>query len=391
MKKILFLSVFFASIYSFAQTEQQVIKETIENYKSHQTMSYDVEYSMKFFDGDEPVTINSSVLIKKQNEDTIFQSKFLYNRIDSSVNIIKYYVPPFLYIIDKNEEKIIKSNASKGESYISFITGNIDGDVLGVYFSDIEKLKKKLENANNILSYSDSSDLLKIEISFPDDDDFYDQKEVLYIEKTKKIIQKITYQVKYKDQIQQNIWSINNVKFDQTKDSDFDSIVSNHFKTYKIEDYKPLTEEDYKLLEDGAAAPTIVGTIYPDYNKTIDLKYDKITILDFWYTSCMPCIKAIPHLNALVEKYKGEIKIIGVNPFEYQSHKKEKIEEFLIRTPIDYSILLTEDIPQAFNVRAFPTLYIIDCNGKVRYSQIGLSDNTYEDLNEILGKLINER
>lgn len=391
MKKILFLSVFFASVYSFAQTEQQVIKETIENYKSHQTMSYDVEYSMKFFDGDEPVTINSSVLIKKQNEDTIFQSKFLYNRIDSSVNIIKYYVPPFLYIIDKNEEKIIKSNASKGESYISFITGNIDGDVLGVYFSDIEKLKKKLENANNILSYSDSSDLLKIEISFPDDDDFYDQKEVLYIEKTKKIIQKITYQVKYKDQIQQNIWSINNVKFDQTKDSDFDSIVSNHFKTYKIEDYKPLTEEDYKLLEDGAAAPTIVGTIYPDYNKTIDLKYDKITILDFWYTSCMPCIKAIPHLNALVEKYKGEIKIIGVNPFEYQSHKKEKIEEFLIRTPIDYSILLTEDIPQAFNVKAFPTLYIIDSNGKVRYSQIGLSDNTYEDLNEILGKLINER
>lgn len=391
MKKILFLSVFFASIYSFAQTEQQVIKETIENYKSHQTMSYDVEYSMKFFDGDEPVTINSSVLIKKQNEDTIFQSKFLYNRIDSSINIIKYYAPPFLYVIDKNEEKIIKSNTSKGESYISFITGNIDGDVLGVYFSDIEKLKKKLENANNILSYSDSSDLLKIEISFPDDDDFYDQKEVLYIEKTKKIIQKITYQVKYKDQIQQNIWSINNVKFDQTKDSDFDSIVSNHFKTYKIEDYKPLTEEDYKLLEDGAAAPTIVGTIYPDYNKTIDLKYDKITILDFWYTSCMPCIKAIPHLNALVEKYKGEIKIIGVNPFEYQSHKKEKIEEFLIRTPIDYSILLTEDIPQAFNVKAFPTLYIIDSNGKVRYSQIGLSDNTYEDLNEILGKLINER
>ncbi len=391
MKKILFLSVFFASIYSFAQTEQQVIKETIENYKSHQTMSYDVEYSMKFFDGDEPVTINSSVLIKKQNEDTIFQSKFLYNRIDSSINIIKYYAPPFLYVIDKNEEKIIKSNTSKGESYISFITGNIDGDVLGVYFSDIEKLKKKLENANNILSYSDSSDLLKIEISFPDDDDFYDQKEVLYIEKTKKIIQKITYQVKYKDQIQQNIWSINNVKFDQTKDSDFDSIVSNHFKTYKIEDYKPLTEEDYKLLEDGAAAPTIVGTIYPDYNKTIDLKYDKITILDFWYTSCMPCIKAIHHLNALVEKYKGEIKIIGVNPFEYQSHKKEKIEEFLIRTPIDYSILLTEDIPQAFNVKAFPTLYIIDSNGKVRYSQIGLSDNTYEDLNEILGKLINER
>lgn len=391
MKKIIFLSVFFASIHSFAQTEQQVIKETIGNYKSHQTMSYDVEYSMKFFDGDEPVTINSSVLIKRQNEDTIFQSKFLYNRIDSSVNIIKYYASPFLYVIDKNEEKIIKSNASKGESYISFITGNIDGDALGVYFSDIENLKKKLENPKNILSYSDSSSLLKIEISFPDDDDFYARKEVLYIEKTKKIIQKITYQAKYKDQIQQNIWSINNVKFDQTKDSDFDSIVSKYFETYKIEDYKPLTEEDYKLLENGATAPTIVGTIYPDYYKTIDLKYDKITILDFWYTSCMPCIKTIPHLNALNEKYKGKIKIIGVNPFEYQSHKQEKIEKFLIRTPIDYSILLTENIPQAFNVRAFPTLYIIDSNGKVKYSQIGLSDNTYEDLNEILEKLINER
>ena len=31
-----------------------------------------------------------------------------------------------------------------------------------------------------------------------------------------------------------------------------------------------------------------------------------VVIVDFWATWCLPCIETIPHINGLVEKFKGE-------------------------------------------------------------------------------------
>lgn len=390
MKKI--ISIIFILITSqlFAQSHKQIVDEMIKKYQSHQSISYDIDYSIKYFDSDESFLINSRVYIEKDNRDSVFHSKFLYNRSDSLMNIIKYYNPPYLYIIDINREKIIKSDASKGANYIGGITGSVDGSVKDTYFLNIDALSKKLKSRKENINIGDSLNFLKIEIFYPDEGDLYDGKEVIYIDKADKTISKLTYQVKYKDQIQRNVWSLSNIKFDQLKDIDFDRRVTNYMNRFTIEDYEPPTEDDFKLLEIGSAAPKITGTLFPDYEKNIELNYDKITILDFWYTSCMPCIETIPHLNSLQEKYRNSIEVVGVNPVEYKEKDEERISAFLNRTPIDYTILLPEKVPLEFNIRAYPTLYIIDAKGRVRYSKIGLSEDTYEVLDEVLSKLTDE-
>lgn len=390
MKQILFLLLILINFQLFSQSKEneQLINETILKYKSYNSVSYDVEYMIKFFDSDEPNFVNSNVWIIKDPLDTIFKSKFVYNIRDSIVNNFKYYNSPYLNVISLNEEKVVRFDASKGHT--SPITGNIDGAVLKIYFSDIERLERKINNTKNKVKYLDTVNFLKITILYPDDEDFHDFEESVFIDKTTQIISKITYQVKYKDQIQKNSWLISNVEFDQLNDYEFENRIGKYLKKFKLEDYKPLTEEDYKLLDNGATAPKITGNIFPNYDKTIELNTDKIVILDFWYTSCMPCIKTIPHLNKLKEKFKDKIEIIGVNPIENKEKHKEKIENFIKRTPMDYPIFLVESIPSEYNIRAYPTLYILDKNRKVRYSKIGLSDNTYEELDKILNELLNE-
>ena len=390
MKKILlFLFILFNfQLFSQSNENEQLINETIIKYKSYNSVSYDVEYMIKFFDSDEPNFVNSNVWIIKDPLDTIFKSKFVYSRRDSTVNIFKYYNSSYLNVISLNEEKIVRFDASKGHT--SPVTGNIDGDVLNIYFSDIDRLQKKLKNVENKKLYLDTANFLKITIKYPDDEDFHDREESVYIDKTNQTIQRITYQARYKDQIQKNSWVLSNIVFNQIKFSDFENRIGKYLKTFKSEDYKPLTEADYKLLDNGATAPTIIGKIFPNYDKTLELTVDKVVILDFWYTSCFPCIKTIPHLNKLKEKFKDKIEIIGVNPIENTEKHKEKIENFIKRTPMNYPIFLVESIPSAYNIRAYPILYILDKNRKVRYSKIGFSDNIYEELDKILNELINE-
>ncbi len=380
---ILFLSF---NVFSQSNANRVVLEETIKKYKSHSAITYDVDFAIKFFDDEALNYVHSNVNIIKDKIDTIFNSKFSYGRVDTSINVIKYYNYPYLYVIDLTNKKIERSDASKGQIYD--VTGNIDGDVLKSNFASVEKLEKKLNDPENNVTYLDTSNFLKITINYPDKDEIYGCEESIYIDKEKKIITKKSYQAKYKDQIQRNSWLFKNIVFDEIGESNLKSNMNKYLDSFPIEDYKPPTDEDYKLLDTGMLAPKISGTIFPNYEKVSALNFEKITLIDFWYTSCMPCINAIPHLNKLYKKYGNKIDVIGINPYEVSKKDSEKIYNFLRRTPIDYPIYLVDTIPSDYNIKAYPTLYIIDKKGLVRYSKIGLSENMYNELDEVISDLL---
>ena len=48
----------------------------------------------------------------------------------------------------------------------------------------------------------------------------------------------------------------------------------------------------------------------------------KAVIIDFWGTSCRPCIKTLFKLDSLQKKYKDKIQVIAVTDFD----TKEKVE-----------------------------------------------------------------
>jgi thiol-disulfide isomerase/thioredoxin len=370
-------------------TDAKLVQQVIEKYKTHKTMSYEVDYMIKYFDENEPFKVRTQVMSERLVNDTVFNGKFLYTRMDSLAHVTKYYDGTTLHLIVHDQQKIIRYDAQQGHT--SPITGSADGAVIQVFFLDLPRIQKALDNDKIVKTYTDSLTHLVVRFQFPDDENYHDQHRNMYFNKKDKTLDKITDLARYKDQVQRNSWDLSNIIFDNITAATFDSRTQLHFKNYALENYKPRTAEDYKLLEKGELAPVITGKMFPDYQNDMILASDKIVILDFWYTACMPCIERIPGLNVLQEKYKKDVQVIGVNPFETKETQKDRITAFLARTPMHYPILFIDEIPKEYNVMAYPTIYIIDRDGKVAFSEIGSSVTLQEQMEVVIQELISKK
>jgi len=105
----------------------------------------------------------------------------------------------------------------------------------------------------------------------------------------------------------------------------------------------------------------------------------KLILLDFWFGDCAPCREVIGKLNSWHKKYDGHgLEIVGVNcePFTTTlAEKKDALKKALAkhRLRIDYTELLSGggkgDCPMVKQMvdGEFPTLVLLDQNGKVIY------------------------
>lgn len=90
----------------------------------------------------------------------------------------------------------------------------------------------------------------------------------------------------------------------------------------------------------------------------------KVVVFNFWFTSCPPCIKEIPELNQVYEKYKDNTNIVfAAITFE----KEEKITKFQNRYDLKYPIVSQAgSFSQKITRGAYPTNVIIKRDGTVQ-------------------------
>ena len=107
----------------------------------------------------------------------------------------------------------------------------------------------------------------------------------------------------------------------------------------------------------------------------------KVVVLEFWATWCGPCIMQIPHMNELVEKFKGKpIQFISITDEE-----ESLVQPFLKKRPMKPWIALDTDqsMMQPYEVWAIPYMVIVDGNGVIR-SIIHPAELTEATLNDML-------
>lgn len=102
-----------------------------------------------------------------------------------------------------------------------------------------------------------------------------------------------------------------------------------------------------------------------DYSKGGEFvsKSDKVVVVDFWATWCAPCMKLLPEMEKMAEKYKDRVLFCKVNA------DKEK------------------ELCGAYNVLALPTLFFIPPHGKP-IIEIGATPAKFE---QIIEELLNDR
>lgn len=142
---------------------------------------------------------------------------------------------------------------------------------------------------------------------------------------------------------------------------------------------------------DNQEARTIPKFLLKDINgKEINSEQLKghITILDFWTTWCEPCIKEIPALNKLQEKYaKDGLKIFAIT---VQSGWSKDIKPKVTRYKIQYPVLVGDDeIVSQYQVIGFPTTFVIDPAGNIYRKYFGSPANKIAELEQDINELIN--
>jgi peroxiredoxin len=114
----------------------------------------------------------------------------------------------------------------------------------------------------------------------------------------------------------------------------------------------------------------------------------KVVILDFWYRGCGWCIRAMPQIKELAADFKGEpVVVFGMN-----TDRQEKDAKFVIdEMGLNYPTLKAEGLPEKYKVRGFPTLIIIDQDGKVADVHVGYSPKLREEVTRSVKSLLSRK
>ncbi len=96
-----------------------------------------------------------------------------------------------------------------------------------------------------------------------------------------------------------------------------------------------------------------------------EIKGKKYTLINFWATWCVACIKELPELEELKAK-NTDVSFIAINAGE----DARKIKKFLKKHTFTYQMLLDTDksYSKSVGVLELPHTIVIDPQGKIVYS-----------------------
>lgn len=145
---------------------------------------------------------------------------------------------------------------------------------------------------------------------------------------------------------------------------------------------------DLKPYKGGATPPLALKDIN---NKPHDLKdyAGKVVMVQFWATYCAPCIKEMPSVERLKAHLSGKpFAILAVNMGEGES----EVRDFLKKLKVDFTILMDSDAQAigAWKVFVAPSTFIIDTQGKIRYTLQGGAEWDAPDLMQAILALTQE-
>lgn len=131
----------------------------------------------------------------------------------------------------------------------------------------------------------------------------------------------------------------------------------------------------------------LIGTLSADFsfktinNKTINLtqQQEKLTVLNFWYVGCEPCLIEIPIFNKLVEKYKDNknIEFFAVTFVASEDvNGISNLKSFLEKNKFDFQIsIASKSVLDAFKIRAYPQTIVLDKEGKIIFWRMIVNEN----------------
>lgn len=117
----------------------------------------------------------------------------------------------------------------------------------------------------------------------------------------------------------------------------------------------------------------------------------KIVLLDFWTLGCINCQHIIPDLKRLEEEFADILVVIGIHSAKFDAEKqKDKIRQAILKFGIEHPVVNDADLKlwDQYGVRAWPTIVLIDPNGKVIGQHAG--EEVYKTVQPYIQSMLEE-
>ncbi|AZF47880.1 cytochrome c biogenesis protein DipZ [Pseudomonas sp. R2-7-07] len=160
---------------------------------------------------------------------------------------------------------------------------------------------------------------------------------------------------------------------------------------YLVDSVKAATTPD---LSAKGEMPSLSGAVQwlnsPELSK--EALRGKVVLVDFWTFDCINCQRSIPYVNEWARKYEKEgLVVIGVHTPEYPFERViDNVRKNVAKLDLNYPIAIDNNyaIWRAFDNQYWPAHYLVDAEGKIRYTHFG--EGGYDTQEKVIQQLLAE-
>jgi|GEM_PF-334928 len=141
-------------------------------------------------------------------------------------------------------------------------------------------------------------------------------------------------------------------------------------------------------------APEIQSLSWLNSEKPLRLAHlrGSVVLLEFWTFDCINCIRTLPYIEAWYEDYHDQgLEVVGIHYPEF-SYERDLQNVLATTQRLNVTYPVGQDNDQAtwraYGQHYWPTVYLIDKRGNIRYKRIGEGayDETEAAINDLLAE-----
>lgn len=155
-----------------------------------------------------------------------------------------------------------------------------------------------------------------------------------------------------------------------------------------------LLAQPLMAVEEGVIAPdfTLPGVRKNEAAVTLSELRGQIVYVDFWASWCVPCLRSLPEIHTLYEKYQDQgFEVVAITIDDPVEDALDFLDDLAV--PLAYRVALdqTAEVMDQYGVVGMPTSFLIDRTGIIRKVHKGFRQGDTELLEQALTALLTEQ
>jgi len=381
---ICFAGLFIIPQISTSQTNHQaIVEKVIAKRAAFESVQYAIDVHLKRFMYDDTIHFSAKTELVRKPQDTLFHGLVF---IDMDTTWYGYDGEKIFYLNKMaNEVEYTNATTNPGAFILSTFINNLVDDGFLKINTGLRLITNEPEyEAHYSDTIIDGVKCLGISFKLPVGEEITRQFNFVAIDLGFFTIKKRISSLYFQDSEEYKEWDYKKIVFGhETGIAKLN--YKNSYPDIKETQYEHPNESDSQNIDFDWSS--LKGKVFnrDTFVNLIDFKAP-FTILDFWYSSCYPCIKSIPAVRQIADLYQSKgVKFFGVNMIDDETKDKSKLDKFFSHNPVPYeTIMLDQSYHGRIKVEGFPTFLILDKNLNVIYKEVGYNENLFEEVSAIL-------